>query len=286
MMRRLQLYPPTDGERFQDHRGKSSTGSKLARSTTTSNLDHLNRTKHFVIGIAVLCTLGFACIHYFIHAVIRGRPSFMGVDTARQAEELHLTGSILMRSKDALPQKRPNNHGSNRSWKSEKVILKKLKVFIDSGDASYDTQGVGVKSIGGRNEKSSNESSILRNPREIYDLDELNSQEGSSLSQNMDEHLHELKNRNKTKSVPSALQHEHYSAVVPDAGVCVTDSNALGYRCLPSFLIIGTMKSGTGTLMKLLNAHPNLQSGTFCQNLLSFISIFLSFLFLFFFLFS
>lgn len=33
------------------------------------------------------------------------------------------------------------------------------------------------------------------------------------------------------------------------------------YRCLPSFLIIGAMKSGTGELMKWLNLHPFLQVG-------------------------
>ncbi len=42
-----------------------------------------------------------------------------------------------------------------------------------------------------------------------------------------------------------------------EAGSCSTITN----KCLPSFSIIGSMKSGTGVLMKLLNQHPNAQSG-------------------------
>jgi hypothetical protein len=41
-------------------------------------------------------------------------------------------------------------------------------------------------------------------------------------------------------------------------------SNKL-YRCLPSFLIIGAMKSGTGELMKWLNLHPFLRVGNGLQ---------------------
>ena len=40
-----------------------------------------------------------------------------------------------------------------------------------------------------------------------------------------------------------------------DAGVCVAQ------RCLPTFLIVGAMKCGTGALMKALNQHPYLVSG-------------------------
>ena len=51
------------------------------------------------------------------------------------------------------------------------------------------------------------------------------------------------------------------SKIIPDSGTCVKESSFLGFRCFPSFLIIGTMKSGTGELMNWLNKHPNLQSG-------------------------
>lgn len=39
-----------------------------------------------------------------------------------------------------------------------------------------------------------------------------------------------------------------------DAGVCYRNKGSL--KCLPSFLIVGAMKSGTGALMKWLNYHP------------------------------
>ena len=54
---------------------------------------------------------------------------------------------------------------------------------------------------------------------------------------------------------------KYCQSINPNAGVCVKESSTLGFRCLPSFLIIGTMKSGTGELMAWLNRHPNLQSG-------------------------
>ncbi len=41
----------------------------------------------------------------------------------------------------------------------------------------------------------------------------------------------------------------------------LSSSSHQRYRCLPSFLIIGAMKSGTGELMKWLNLHPFLQVG-------------------------
>ena len=40
-----------------------------------------------------------------------------------------------------------------------------------------------------------------------------------------------------------------------------TSSDSVGIRCLPSFLIVGTMKAGTGALMTALNRHPMLRSG-------------------------
>lgn len=96
-----------------------------------------------------------------------------------------------------------------------------------------------------------------------------------------------------TQSANNALSNTKYSAstaecyndcrhFVPNAGHCLlstaapadllygssppssrkTDSNAhVGIRCLPSFLIVGAMKAGTGVLMSSLNQHPLLQSG-------------------------
>jgi hypothetical protein len=44
-----------------------------------------------------------------------------------------------------------------------------------------------------------------------------------------------------------------------DAGVCATVDKSQDVRCLPSFIIIGAMKSGTGELMKWLQWHPLLR---------------------------
>jgi hypothetical protein len=43
------------------------------------------------------------------------------------------------------------------------------------------------------------------------------------------------------------------------AGDCVVIKNKI--RCLPSFVIVGAMKSGTGALLRWLAMHPNLQAG-------------------------
>ena len=47
-----------------------------------------------------------------------------------------------------------------------------------------------------------------------------------------------------------------------DAGVCATVGKSQDVRCLPSFIIIGAMKSGTGELMKWLEWHPLLRVST------------------------
>ena len=52
------------------------------------------------------------------------------------------------------------------------------------------------------------------------------------------------------------------TAIQPEAGLCVQNVASLhSLHCLPSLLIVGAMKSGTGTMMKWLNEHPRLQSG-------------------------
>lgn len=46
-----------------------------------------------------------------------------------------------------------------------------------------------------------------------------------------------------------------------NAGDCVYFTTIRKLFCLPLFIIAGTMKSGTGELMKWLNVHPSLISG-------------------------
>lgn len=58
------------------------------------------------------------------------------------------------------------------------------------------------------------------------------------------------------------------TSVQPDAGLCIQNKALVGptLHCLPSLLIIGAMKSGTGTMMRWLNEHPQLRSGTGAAN--------------------
>jgi len=49
-----------------------------------------------------------------------------------------------------------------------------------------------------------------------------------------------------------------------DAGYCVSSGSKV--RCLPSFVIAGAMKSGTGALLRWLEKHPHLQSGKGADN--------------------
>jgi hypothetical protein len=53
-------------------------------------------------------------------------------------------------------------------------------------------------------------------------------------------------------------------------GACIIEKNDNFensiFKCLPTFIIVGAMKSGTGELLKLLNFHPNLTSGKGLNN--------------------
>ena len=51
-------------------------------------------------------------------------------------------------------------------------------------------------------------------------------------------------------------------ATTLNAGTCSTN----GESCLPKFMIIGAMKSGTGVMMEVLNQHPNALSGKGIHN--------------------
>lgn len=45
-----------------------------------------------------------------------------------------------------------------------------------------------------------------------------------------------------------------------DAGDCVMEGSKI-VRCLPSFVVAGAMKSGTGALLRWLQRHPHIQVG-------------------------
>lgn len=55
----------------------------------------------------------------------------------------------------------------------------------------------------------------------------------------------------------SSLIHSCKCGSQLDAGDCVEENSVV--RCLPSFLIIGAMKSGTGALLRWLGMHPSIQ---------------------------
>lgn len=96
------------------------------------------------------------------------------------------------------------------------------------------------------NGKLSNRSSIRHSPRYFYDFN------NPSPSHSKDSQV--IGDVSNESSI-------NCKAVKTDAGVCIRDTTNKGFRCLPSFLIIGTMKGGTGVLMDMLNEHPNLISG-------------------------
>lgn len=84
--------------------------------------------------------------------------------------------------------------------------------------------------------KSKSPSSVEKNSKDTY----YNSTAAEKNERNEKKYV--LKNNVplRQKNALSATE-EYCSAVLPDAGICIKESSALGFRCLPSFLIIGTM---------------------------------------------
>ena len=71
-----------------------------------------------------------------------------------------------------------------------------------------------------------------------------------------------------TDPLPTVTVYEYVDSIrsceniTVDAGTCFVEKGApWTLRCLPTFVIIGTMKSATGALMRYLNLHPALISG-------------------------
>ena len=50
-----------------------------------------------------------------------------------------------------------------------------------------------------------------------------------------------------------------YGNEVLDAGDCIMQGSSKIVRCLPSFVVAGAMKCGTGALLRWLKRHPHLQ---------------------------
>jgi hypothetical protein len=177
------------------------------------------RTKHFIIGVIVLCLSIFISAHMIISfAIVQPLPS--GKIDNNQFE-VH------------------NQQQERQSWK---VSLKRLHInanketFIEKSDDNNHTRNHMIKNTGDKNVNSNNSDSsaynvkfsgnhsmrtIRQNPRYFYDL----SSPPSSYPENT---------LNK-----SSL---YCKSVKTDAGMCIKEPTNKGFRCLPSFLIIGTMK--------------------------------------------
>ena len=200
---------------------------KLANppSPTESTASHV---KHFVIGLIVLGLGALACVHILLSMGVSYRSTFFHTPRTQHYTEAEL----------GLPTCcRPHmQHGRDAT-----SSLQRLPAAYTSGE---------LATKGGE--------SIIRPTRYFLDADHhsRNNNHNNNHNNNNNNHNH----NNQT------------CAAAVDAGVCisgVTMSHTPGLRgvddsplrCLPSFVIAGTMKSGTGVLMRWLNIHPHVQSG-------------------------
>ena len=200
------------------------------------------RLRHFIIGIAVLCALFFGCFDLLLFSTTESRSD----SSERQAEQLPTCVS---------------KHSSSE-WKATLVAISSTQLNYErapsvKSDTDKDETHL-LSKESSRNIDRSNEtivhdrSGIRHNPRILHDLTHLSTAQQS-------QQLQQLRT--------SGSVNQYCTAVTPDAGVCVKESEKLGLRCLPSFLIIGTLNSGGNHLMKWLNKHPNLQSGNYSLSL-------------------
>ena len=213
-----------------------STGSlqqtpfiKLAVTTPPTNGSLAEHIKHFTIGVLVLGISFFTCMHILMS---------MGID--------YRSPSFLF----ALPH--------SKNFSDTALGLPMCRHQLESN-------GYGISALQrlsamhGRDDvRLKHGDSIVQNVRFYYDSDDLR-QPGQTTDIN-----------SSSCATVSRLI---------DAGVCISGTAAISVnrlrgrtssdeitdkgvlRCLPSLVIAGTMKSGTGVLMRWLNTHPQLQSG-------------------------
>jgi hypothetical protein len=176
------------------------------------------RTKHFIIGVIVLCLSLFISAHMIISFAI--------------VQPLH---------SERIDNSRFVVHNQQEEKQSWKVLLKRLHInankesFTENSDDNNHSRNHAIKNIGDKNvnsnasdsstynvEFSGNHNMSIRHyPRYFYDL----SSPPSSDSENI--------------SNKSSL---YCKSVKTDAGICIREPTSKAFRCLPSFLIIGTMK--------------------------------------------
>lgn len=254
--------------------------------------DSQYRTRYFVIGISVLCLSTFLVIHFLVSTRIRNISSFSLYGDHGEGINGSGEGNTLPMCWDKT------KNASLSEWKATLVGR-----FRNAKSRDFD--GIDIADLMQRDaRKKSNSNGIRRDPRYFYDVSHLyDAAHGSATSQDIrkvpPKDILDSKGNSNSSSSPnlqeknivssgvavrnhsSATDQNHHldlyrDSVRPDAGVCVRESDSLGFRCLPSFLIIGAMKSGTGQLMDWLNLHPNLQSGVVSpSNLILFLFLFL-----------
>jgi hypothetical protein len=198
------------------------------------------RFRHFIIGIAVLCALFFGCFDLLLFSTTQNSSDSSG---RQEGEQLPLCAS---------------KHSSSE-WRATLMAVSSFnsntkEIQSDRSDAGKDEKNLLSKGSSPNVDRSNrtilhDRSGIRHNPRVLYDLTHL-----STLKESQ-----QLQQSQQFRS--SELVNQYCAAITPDAGVCVKESEKLGLRCLPSFLIIGTLNSGGNHLMKWLNKHPNFQSG-------------------------
>jgi hypothetical protein len=199
------------------------------------------RLRHFIIGIAVLCALFFGCFDLLLFSTNQNRSDSSG----RQGEGEQLPtcaskhsssewkATLMAVSRTQSDTQDTQSSRSDTAKDEKKLLSKESSQNVDRSNRTilHDRNG------------------IRHNPRMLYDLTHLSTLKESQQSQ-QSQQFHSSESAN-----------QYCADVTPDAGVCVKESDKLGLRCLPSFLIIGTLNSGGNHLMKWLNKHPNLQSG-------------------------
>lgn len=250
-------------------------GSSIGQVGNSSDSQY--RMRYFMIGISVLCLSTFLVIHLLVSTRIRNISSFLLYGDHGERINGRGDGDTLPMCWDGT------RNASSSEWKA--TLVGRFRTV-----KSHDYDGIHIADLMQRGR--SHIDSIRRDPRYFYDVSHLyDAAHGSATSQEMrkvpqrdilDMQMNSTSSSPRLEEVtflPSAITVRNHSgsgsggaelhvellnyrdSVTPDAGVCVRESETLGFRCLPSFLIIGAMKSGTGQLLDWLNLHPNLQSG-------------------------
>ena len=306
MIRRTQSASSTPKDNEDIHDSELNNFAGHNRSDANDAKDTRHRTKHFMIGITVLCLLLFSCFHFFINEAARNHsifsiighednvddrneilPTCWGKNNRIATEHWHSTLKRISRNTNDV--KNHNSHliisdyDRNKSWNiaGKSMILnnsirsdfrnfydvssfypeKNVPIIIKNYENGNDSHN--QNKSGPLQKKNSNDNIHNHNKNDNNDNNNNNNNNNDNNNNNND---HNGNNNNNINIANQNNQNQmkfldYCDSIVPDAGVCVKESSSLGFRCLPSFMIIGTMKSGTGELMTWLNRHPNLQSG-------------------------